>query len=74
MFEKAIRRSRGFQPLHFDLEREAQMGGFDIQETTVFSAALQPGAAQADAANAFVRFITSPVATPVIKKSGMEPG
>jgi hypothetical protein len=28
MFEKAIRRSRGFQPLHFDLEREAQMGGF----------------------------------------------
>jgi len=46
----------------------------DIQETTVFSAALQPGAAQADAAKAFVRFITSPVATPVITKSGMEPG
>lgn len=46
----------------------------DIQETTVFSAALQPGAAQADAAKAFVRFITSPVATPVIRKSGMEPG
>jgi molybdate transport system substrate-binding protein len=43
----------------------------DIQETTVFSAALQPGAAQADAAKAFVRFITSPVATPVIRKSGM---
>jgi molybdate transport system substrate-binding protein len=46
----------------------------DIQETTVFSAALQPGAAQADAAKSFVRFITSPVATPVIRKSGMEPG
>jgi molybdate transport system substrate-binding protein len=46
----------------------------DIQETTVFSAALQPGATQADAAKAFVRFITSPVATPVIRKSGMEPG
>jgi molybdate transport system substrate-binding protein len=46
----------------------------DIQETTVFSGALHPGATQADAAKAFIRFITSPDTTPVIRKSGMEPG
>jgi molybdate transport system substrate-binding protein len=46
----------------------------DIQEVTVFSAALHKAAGPADAARALLKFITAPEAVPVIKKAGMEPG
>jgi len=46
----------------------------DIQRTTVFSIGLHSGAQQPDAARALVKFLTSPAATPVIRKKGMEPG
>jgi ABC-type molybdate transport system substrate-binding protein len=40
----------------------------------VFAAGVHTGAAQAEAAKALVKFLTSPQAVPVIKKKGMEPG
>jgi molybdate transport system substrate-binding protein len=46
----------------------------DIQETTVFSAALHKSAGAPDAAKALIRFLTAPAAMPVIRKAGMEPG
>jgi molybdate transport system substrate-binding protein len=46
----------------------------DIQQTTVFAAALPPGAKNPDAAKALVRFLTAPEAAAVIRKTGMEPG
>jgi molybdate transport system substrate-binding protein len=46
----------------------------DIQETTVFSSGLQVGAKEADAAKAWVKFLTAPAAAPVYKKMGLEPG
>jgi molybdate transport system substrate-binding protein len=46
----------------------------DIQHITVFSVGLHAAARQAEAAKALVKFLTSPDAAPVIKKSGMEPG
>jgi len=46
----------------------------DIQQITVFSAGVQVGAAQADAAKALAAFLTTPAAAAVIKKHGMEPG
>jgi len=46
----------------------------DVQQITVFSAGLHVGAANADAAQALVRFITAPAAAAAIKKHGMEPG
>ncbi len=46
----------------------------DIQQITVFSAGLHTAATAPDAAKALIKFLTGPEATPIIKKSGMEPG
>ncbi len=46
----------------------------DIQHVTVFSGGIHVGAKEAEAARAWVKFITSPQAAPVVRKSGMEPG
>src|SRR6202521_4905917 len=46
----------------------------DIQEVTVFSAAVHKAAGPTDAARALLKFLTAPAAVPVIKKAGMEPG
>lgn len=45
----------------------------DIQEITVFSAALHSAARAPEAAKALVGFLTAPAAAPVIRKAGMEP-
>lgn len=46
----------------------------DIQHLTVFSAGLHTMARDTVGAKALVTFLTSPVAIPIIKKWGMEPG
>ena len=46
----------------------------DIQEITVFAAAVHKAAGPTDAARALLKFMTAPEAVPVIKKAGMEPG
>jgi molybdate transport system substrate-binding protein len=46
----------------------------DIQEVTVFSAAVHKAARPTDAAQALLKFLTAPEAAPVIRKTGMEPG
>jgi molybdate transport system substrate-binding protein len=46
----------------------------DIQEVTVFAAALHKAAGPTDAARALLKFLTAPEAVPVIRKAGMEPG
>jgi molybdate transport system substrate-binding protein len=46
----------------------------DIQEVTVFAAALHKAAGPTDAARALLKFMTAPEAIPVIRKAGMEPG
>jgi molybdate transport system substrate-binding protein len=46
----------------------------DIQETTVFCAAVHTAATQADAARALLKYLTAPEAAAVIRKTGMEPG
>ena len=46
----------------------------DIQETTVFSAAVHKAANAPEAASALIKFLTAPEALPVILKAGMEPG
>jgi molybdate transport system substrate-binding protein len=46
----------------------------DIQEITVFSVGLHAAAPAPDAAQALVKFLTSPAAAPVIRQQGMEPG
>lgn len=46
----------------------------DIQHVTVFSAGLHGKAAAPDAAKALIKFLASPEAAPVIRKTGMEPG
>jgi molybdate transport system substrate-binding protein len=46
----------------------------DIQEITVFSAGIQAGSRQADAAKAWVKFLTAPAAAAVYKAKGLEPG
>ena len=45
----------------------------DIQETTVFAAAIHKDARSPDAARALVKFLSAPEAAPVIKKAGMDP-
>jgi len=45
----------------------------DIQEITIFAAGLHAHAKSPDAAKALVKFLTSPVAAPVIRSKGMEP-
>jgi len=46
----------------------------DIQEVTVFSAAVHKAARPTDAARALLKFLTAPEAAPIIRKTGMEPG
>ena len=46
----------------------------DIQEITVFSAAVHKAATQIDAARALLKFLTSSASAPIIRKTGMEPG
>jgi molybdate transport system substrate-binding protein len=46
----------------------------EVQEVTVFSAGIQAGAKEAEAAKAWVRFLTAPAAAPVYRRMGLEPG
>ncbi len=46
----------------------------DIQEITVFAAAVQKTSRSPDGAQALIKFLSAPEATPVIKKAGMDPG
>jgi molybdate transport system substrate-binding protein len=46
----------------------------DIQSYTSFSAAVSATSKQADAAKAFIKFLSAPAAQAVIKSKGMEPG
>ena len=46
----------------------------DVQKITVYSAGIPSGAKQPEAAKELVKALTGPVAAPVIKKHGMEPG
>lgn len=46
----------------------------DVQKITVYSAGIPSGAKQPEAAKELVKALTGPVAAPVIKKYGMEPG
>lgn len=46
----------------------------DIQETTVFAAALHKHARSPDAARALIKFLSAPAAAAVIKNAGMDPG
>jgi molybdate transport system substrate-binding protein len=45
----------------------------DLQKVIVYGASVLPGSTQREAASAFVSFLRSPVAAPIIKKKGMEP-
>jgi molybdate transport system substrate-binding protein len=46
----------------------------ELQNFTVFSAAIATGAKDADAARSLVKFLSSPEVAPVLKAKGMEPG
>jgi molybdate transport system substrate-binding protein len=46
----------------------------DVQETTVFSAGLQVGGKETEAAKALVKFITAPAAASAYTRRGLEPG
>jgi molybdate transport system substrate-binding protein len=46
----------------------------DVQKITVYSAGIQSGAKQPEAARALVKSLTAPDAAAVIEKHGMEPG
>jgi molybdate transport system substrate-binding protein len=46
----------------------------EIQETTVFAAAVHKDARSPDAARALIRFLSAPQAARVIKNAGMDPG
>jgi molybdate transport system substrate-binding protein len=46
----------------------------DVQLITVYSAGIQSGAKQPEAARALVKALTAPEAAAVIKRHGMEPG
>ncbi|HXJ00088.1 MAG TPA: substrate-binding domain-containing protein [Micropepsaceae bacterium] len=46
----------------------------DVQETTVFAAALHKSAGASDAAKALMKFLSAPAAAVAFKKAGMEPG
>lgn len=45
----------------------------EVQSITTFAAALRPGARHAEAAQAWVKFLTAPAAAAVIRKHGLEP-
>jgi molybdate transport system substrate-binding protein len=46
----------------------------EIQEVTVFSAAVHKSASASDAGRALLKYLTAPEAAPIIRKTGMEPG
>jgi molybdate transport system substrate-binding protein len=46
----------------------------DVQKMTIFSSGIAANAKQADAAKAWVKFITQPSSAEAFKKRGMEPG
>jgi molybdate transport system substrate-binding protein len=46
----------------------------DVQQITVFSSGVQVGAKEADAARAWVKFLTAPASAPAYKSRGLEPG
>jgi molybdate transport system substrate-binding protein len=46
----------------------------DIQETTVFCAAIHKAAEEVEAARALLKYLTAPEAAATIRKAGMEPG
>lgn len=46
----------------------------DIQQVTVFASGIHTGAAKPEAAKALAKFLASPSAATVIRKTGMEPG
>jgi molybdate transport system substrate-binding protein len=46
----------------------------EVQQTTTFSSGIQVGAKEADAARAWVTFLTAPSAAAAYKKRGLEPG
>lgn len=46
----------------------------DIQETTVFAAAVHKDAHSPDAARTLIKYLSAPEAAPVIRKTGMDPG
>jgi len=46
----------------------------EIQEITVFAAGIATAARERDAAQALIRYLRSPEAAPLIRRSGMEPG
>ena len=46
----------------------------EVQEVTVFAAALHKAAASPDAAKALMKYLSAPAAAPIIRKTGMEPG
>ena len=45
-----------------------------VQQITTFSAGVHSSARETVATQALVKFLTGPIAKPVIKKNGMEPG
>ena len=46
----------------------------DVQETTVFAAAVHKDARSPDAGLALIKYLSAPNAAPVIRKAGMDPG
>jgi molybdate transport system substrate-binding protein len=46
----------------------------ELQTVTVYTAGIPAGAQQADAATAFIRFLTTPAAAAVYKTKGLDPG
>jgi molybdate transport system substrate-binding protein len=46
----------------------------DVQQTTAFASGIVVGAKEADAARAWVKFLTAPAAAPAYRKRGLEPG
>ena len=46
----------------------------DIDEVTVFSAAVHRNASAPEAAKALVKYLSAPEAAPIIRKTGMDPG
>jgi molybdate transport system substrate-binding protein len=46
----------------------------DVQEVTLFAAAVHKSAAAPEAAKALVKYLSAPAAAPIIRKTGMDPG
>jgi molybdate transport system substrate-binding protein len=46
----------------------------DVQQTTAFASGIAVGAKEADAARAWVKFLTAPAAATAYRKRGLEPG